>query len=374
MGSRRAQMKRLVLWVVMAVATSVVMATPSYRRLSSPGMTLHRRGGMSLAATTAEDEDAVAKKFEAEVEVEAEISESSEQENLASVRQMLLADMATRRVVRRQQPREEKTGILRAYFAGAQRLWSEVAMWRQLRVARKSRSLTWREQLVMNQLPTHLGRMLPILVNPLPPPFGFILIGLASAVPRYLLTPQFWTFAQLERFSAADARNLRKMFSALLRSCSTRLYVSSDALTTTPLVALVDLFDGPLALESLDRTHLKRLARAARMRVAWLPLAFVRTSRLRRALRIAAAKTALEDDALAADFHHLEPRHLFHACAQRGLRVDGDDHDRGRRLRAWLEAREALIHANRARRDGLPPSFALHMPAIFAALIDQTEP
>ena len=39
----------------------------------------------------------------------------------------------------------------------------------------------------------HSLRMLPILANPLPPPFGLVLVGIASLVPRTLLTPEFWT-------------------------------------------------------------------------------------------------------------------------------------------------------------------------------------
>lgn len=262
----------------------------------------------------------------------------------------------------------ESTGLLRAYFAGAKRLWGEVGVYRRVRRC-NSHELSWRERRIAAEVPVQVARMLPLLVNPLPPPFGLVLIAVASAAPRYLLTRQFWTLDQCRRFSDCDSRRTRKRLQLVLEACSETLAkgvrFSGPA---TPLVSLVDLFGNPpLALDSLSRKHLVRLAKAQRLYPAWI-LPLIRTKRLRRALAARARLNDEDDAALRADFANLEPRHLFDACAARGLKVDGDDRARARRLAAWLDARDAVLHA--VGNDPIPPSFVLHMPAIFAGLAD----
>lgn len=268
----------------------------------------------------------------------------------------------------------ESEGLLRAYFAGAKRLWAEVAIYRRMR-KRDAAELSWREMQIRSGLPGHVTRMLPLLVNPLPPPFGLILIAVASAAPRYLLTKQFWTLDQCRRFAQDDSLKLRRKYADVLASCSEALFEGARSIAlanpATPLSALVDLFqNAPLSLESLKRRHLVRLCKSQRLFPAWL-LPIVRTPRLRRALAQRAAKVDMDDDALSIDFLNLQPRHLFDACASRGLNIDGDDHARARRLRAWLDARDAVLHANGGKP--LPPSFVLHMPAIFAQYLDQAD-
>ena len=62
--------------------------------------------------------------------------------------------------------------------------------------------------------------MLPLLANPLPPPFGLVLVGVAACVPRTLLTPQFWTDAQCLQFAREDFDDARRRHAKLLAELS----------------------------------------------------------------------------------------------------------------------------------------------------------
>ena len=58
--------------------------------------------------------------------------------------------------------------------------------------------------------------MLPLLANPLPPPFGLVLVGIASLVPRTLLTPEFWTDNQALTFATEDGADVKRRHAKLL--------------------------------------------------------------------------------------------------------------------------------------------------------------
>jgi len=288
-------------------------------------------------------------------------------------------------------------GTLRAYFAGAKRLWSDVGEWRRLR--KEIRPLTWREQRLIEKTPINLARMLPILVNPLPPPFGLVLIGLASAAPRLLLTPEFWTLRQWEKFAKKDSEKYKQKYSKVLAECLSTLALvsrrvvlqqddyqieqisdneqseSGSSWTRTPLKVIVEPFEdgAPLGLDVLSRKHLIILARALPKPLSRFKLFFVRTSKLRAKLAHLAFKYDQLDKLLADEFasSKLDPRDLFQLCAQRGLGTSGDHLRRARRIQAWLDARAALLKAH--GQSSLPASFLLHMPALFSALIDHAD-
>ena len=86
--------------------------------------------------------------------------------------------------------------VLKRFFRGAKQLTSDGWEYWRLRKA-EPESLSRRQTLIMQQTPRHLLRMLPIVANPLPPPFGFVLIFIANAAPKYLLTPEFWSEDQV---------------------------------------------------------------------------------------------------------------------------------------------------------------------------------
>ena len=291
----------------------------------------------------------------------------------------------------------EGLGVLRAYFAGAKRLWGDVGEWRKLR--KEKRALTWREQRVVHDAPRHLARMFPILVNPLPPPLGFVLIAVASLWPRALLTPEFWTLQQWLKFSTQDSAAARSRYTKVLTECLDTIAKVSRRVVdrpqqasssnpsqapvepsaekamspwAAPLSVIMEPFEdgAPLGLDVLSRRHLVRLARVVRPRPLsrWF-LCLTRTSRLRAKLRKAAQLANLDDDRLAADFSRskFDTFDLFRVCSQRGLAVDGSDAHRARRVQAWLDARRALLEAHPDAP--LPPSFILHMPALFSALM-----
>ena len=70
--------------------------------------------------------------------------------------------------------------------------------------------LSWHERRVKSKTIPHSLRMLPILANPLPPPFGLVLVGIASLVPRTLLTPEFWTDNQALTFATEDGAGVKR--------------------------------------------------------------------------------------------------------------------------------------------------------------------
>ncbi|KAJ1444424.1 hypothetical protein M885DRAFT_592822 [Pelagophyceae sp. CCMP2097] len=326
-------------------------------------------------------------------------------------------------------------GVIRAFFGGAKRLWADMASWRRLRVEGRVRRLDWREERIVRESHWHLLRMLPLLVNPLPPPFGLVLIAAASTAPRWLLTPEFWTIAQCEQFARLEAGRARQRHAKLLAECAATTAVAAPAMADPSLLrraaaetalapagaaafaallaAIVAAFDddAPLALDVLQRRHLVRLARTIRPRpVSRFALRFAGRRRLRHLLALAADRSTADDDSLAAFLGKqrdagagdaLSTRELLDVCAQRGLRVDGDDAQRAARLAAWFDARAILVAACKDRP--LPPSRAaasertpprlpraapasatararrthggdrlvLHMPAIFSALLER---
>ena len=126
--------------------------------------------------------------------------------------------------------------------------------------------------------------MLPLVLNPLPPPFGFILIIVSSVLPKQLWTPQFWSDEQAEKFTIADTRKAYRRFLKVARnakgSVAEVLSLSVDAMVVIKEVAApadeaasnsegkemkrgalttacVEAFDheaeGPLALEKLPK-------------------------------------------------------------------------------------------------------------------------
>ena len=101
---------------------------------------------------------------------------------------------------------------IKAYFRGAKELWGDVKTWRRLRREAKNGTnmiLSWHERRVKSKTIPHSLRMLPILANPLPPPFGLVLVGIASLVPRTLLTPEFWTDGQALTFATEDGADVK---------------------------------------------------------------------------------------------------------------------------------------------------------------------
>ena len=280
---------------------------------------------------------------------------------------------------------------IRAYFSGAKELWGDVKTWRRLRKEERNatlppRRLSWHERRVKSQTLSHSLRMLPFFANPLPPPFGLVLVGVASLVPRTLLTPEFWTDNQALTFATEDSADIKRRHAKLLDALSKA--AGGDGKAEGGLDALGDVggafgAGASLELARLRRKHLIRLARCIRPHPPsrW-SLHFLRTDSIRRTLADAARAMSEEDEALARDLGSapevrstgtLSPREVMEVCAERGLGVGGDHVQRLARLGSWCEARATLLSALGAGPDNDSASLVLHMPALLSALLEKAE-
>jgi len=57
--------------------------------------------------------------------------------------------------------------------------------------------LAWHQARLLKEMPAMLLRMLPLVVNPLPPPFGLVLLALANTMPRTFLTRHYYSDVQM---------------------------------------------------------------------------------------------------------------------------------------------------------------------------------
>ena len=278
---------------------------------------------------------------------------------------------------------------IKAYFRGAKELWGDVKTWRRLRREAKNGTnmiLSWHERRGKSKTIPHSLRMLPILANPLPPPFGLVLVGIASLVPRTLLTPEFWTDNQALTFATEDGADVKRRHAKLLDALAAAAGGDGKTGSDGGLDALGDVggafgAGASLELSRLRRKHLIRLARCIRPHPPsrW-SLHFLRTASIRERLADAARAMSEEDEALARDvslFQNasapLSPREVLEVCAERGLAVGGDHARRLARLERWCEARATLLSALGAGPDDDSASLVLHMPALLSALLEKAE-
>ena len=80
----------------------------------------------------------------------------------------------------------------------------------------RTETLGRRDRLLRKQVPRQLLRVIPIVLNPLPPPLGWLVIIYAYRNPRTMLTPQFWSPELKTRFIYEDADTKRAHFARLL--------------------------------------------------------------------------------------------------------------------------------------------------------------
>ena len=249
------------------------------------------------------------------------------------------------------------------FAAGAKELWADARVaWRHkhLDAAGRARALSWRDAKAAREAPGDFLRMLPLLVNPLPPPLGLVLIAVAYRFPKRLLAAQFHSGAQAEAFAAADRDAQRSAADALRRShaLADALEEAADGLAFVAAgdaAATAQYFEryftgvsAPLGLGTLDAAALGHLAVLARPRAATCCGAW----QLRRRLARAARDVAEDDALLAAD--GLTPAQLRDACVLRAIDADGDDARRAA-LRRWQALHAAARRA--LRRPDLPPAF-----------------
>lgn len=251
--------------------------------------------------------------------------------------------------------------------------------WRHRRLSRSERCqlLRRREAMAVRNAFGDLARILPLLVNPLPPPLGLLLIAIAYQCPRLMLSPQFHTAEQVASFCRIDSATQNEAATDLQVSLEEHVDLLNEAVRLTHfdeaerIRGLLSRFDtGPLSLEKLSRSALVGLARLVR------PRSFATMHRyccpnfaLRRLIARAAADVE-EDDALLlatfqpgarADLSTLSDTEISDACVLRAL--CSDEHP-SNRIARWLDI--SAFFRTTWRRD-LPPSFVF----IYAALCQQ---
>lgn len=239
------------------------------------------------------------------------------------------------------------------YKSGVKLLGSEVQEWWRLR-RNPEAAATWREHKLKKRVPRDVLRMLPIVANPLPPPFGLSVPLIASVFPRKFLTRQFWTQDQQIEFHECDHRSrwakpLLQQYQ-LLEAEGAKSFADAKALLTSGEA------QAPCELCSLSRAHILALSRSWLSR-GLIPFRLLSSHRLRELLRRKAAQ-------LREDYHllrkesllSLEERELWYGCLELGLRADNiSPYDA---LQNWLRLLEMPT-------DGDPPSsLLLHAPLL----------
>lgn len=264
--------------------------------------------------------------------------------------------------------------LIRQYREGLSQLYHDVRVaWRYRRMNRNDRKrlLRRREAMVARNAFGELGKMIPILINPLPPPCGLVLIAFAYQFPRLLLSPQFHSTEQTATFARIDLAHQSEAASELAGCLDAEQTAALDLVVkrsshqnADQIRRLLRRFDGngPLSLKNLKRSALKRIAALARPRSP-AHRCCCPTLVLLRLIRSAAADVE-EDDALllasirADDRLALTEAEARDACILRGLVGDDDPSDR---IARWLDATTTL---RTVWKKDLPASFLF----IFAAL------
>jgi len=271
---------------------------------------------------------------------------------------------------------------------------------------------------------------MPFMLNPLPPPFGFILILIASAAPKQLLTHHFWSEYQTDLFAKEKAlvklRRQRKLLEKDIQGdANEALILASEALGVIThraesqglesgvSDALCEAFfqafqdEGPLSLENLSRKHVTRLYHisfpsALHSKTSMFseppPTKPPRKSKAPRDTRrlcseLSAYATALaQDDAtiFAEGIDFLTPGELREACLERGLlfrlhpQVTNSNSSssvismpettyfvassthRREILSRWIFCQALLLDIASRLKVLVPPSLMLHLPLLLA--------
>mmetsp|Transcript_8110 Transcript_8110/g.30474 ORF Transcript_8110/g.30474 Transcript_8110/m.30474 type:complete len:161 (-) Transcript_8110:2331-2813(-) len=151
---------------------------------------------------------------------------------------------------------------LRQYRAGVEKLGAE--LWEVWQLKKTQADLTWHQRMLLRATPRDALRVLPIVVNPVPPPFGLLIPLLAAAFPQRLLTRQFWTDEQLLKFIAED---FDRRWRGPLDSLGDALQESVPDTATWPETMARELFHEAnifdlQALRMRNSHHLRALAQA----------------------------------------------------------------------------------------------------------------
>mmetsp|Transcript_19105 Transcript_19105/g.24785 ORF Transcript_19105/g.24785 Transcript_19105/m.24785 type:complete len:397 (+) Transcript_19105:99-1289(+) len=303
-------------------------------------------------------------------------------------------------------------GLLVSQFRdGVSKLCIDVRIaWRHRKLSRleRRRRLGRKDLLVCQRALGDLLRVLPIMINPLPPPFGLSLIAIAYRWPRFMLPPQFHTIEQKQKFAQLDAA--RQTWAAL-ELCQSSLFSHVLQALRDPALAFFfskkiasqntipqnnlqqlsrliasftcekkkstnkthNLHVSIISLEKLNRKELLRFVALAQPR---LPVsACCDRFTLRAIVRRKAADIDDDDALLLANgsdpdsifrtVYAMQKSDLIDACIARALGGINPDDSPGpqHRLAAWLQ-RRAIINLAWPNQSHLPPTFVFFLAVL----------
>lgn len=93
------------------------------------------------------------------------------------------------------QPEKGLRFKVKLLMRGTSLFFADLMSWYRLRKSKSS--LDYEEHRTVNEFPKLFLRMSPLMVNPLPPPCGIILLAIASTRPRALLCHHFYSETQV---------------------------------------------------------------------------------------------------------------------------------------------------------------------------------
>jgi hypothetical protein len=259
--------------------------------------------------------------------------------------------------------------------------------------------LSRREMMVLRQAHRDLLKSLPLLAFFCVPLAGYAAPVVGYRFPKQLLPWQFWRADQktqflrehaeakaahhpalvklLLRLDDRDSHTLERMISAAAEDQPDK---SSPALPPAQVAELEPFFAGPAALPRLPAAHVRTLARASIVSLAYAPpalanvvLALTPSATLAARLEKRADELRVDDSLLRKEgIDELSLSELEFACVERGLVAQyGDIEDLRAALREWLamyedEALAGRDAASDAEGDAapLPVSLLLHAPAL----------
>jgi len=105
--------------------------------------------------------------------------------------------------------------VVKRLMHGSTLIFRDVMEWRRLKDT-DDETLPYETARRLKETPVLALRIAPLLVNPLPPPFGIVLLCIANTMPRTLLTHHFYSDAQCESFAAMDSWDTHRRFKKIL--------------------------------------------------------------------------------------------------------------------------------------------------------------
>lgn len=291
---------------------------------------------------------------------------------------------------------------LQPFVAGSKAMYAENKQaWgirQQLRASPGASAVTRRDMMVLRQAHRDLLKSLPLLAFFCVPLAGYAAPVIGYRFPKQLLPWQFWRPDQKTQFlrehAEAKASAHPALVDLLLKLDDKHAHTlgamvatgrehepdrTKPALLPAQVAELAPFFEGPAAIQQLPAAHVRALARATVVALAYTPpvlasaiLALAPSDMLVARLEKRADELRVDDELLLKEgIDDLSLSELEFACVERGLIAQyGDIADLRAALVEWLAMYEdeALTGPDDSSKSkssaSLPASLLLHAPAL----------